>query len=77
MAKNSFTTVADAYGKEREPVILKLDVAAARALGHKYRLPMPADDRRILLGLHRQRVRMKRCPEELRRESENWLEANS
>lgn len=74
MAKNSFTTVADAYEKEREPVILKLDVAAARALGRKYHLPMPDDDRRILQGLHKQRVKLKRCPEDLRRESETWLE---
>lgn len=74
MSRPHFTTVAQAYEREREPVILRLDVAAARVLASKYHLPMPDDDRRILQGLHRARLKLAKCPDDLRDESRTWLE---
>lgn len=63
------------FNKDREEMLLSLDVDKMRAFCTKYGVPLPSNDPTVLLGsIHKARTALKTLPREERIKSKAWLE---
>lgn len=64
------------YNKERDEVVLSLDVEKFKAFARKWQLPMPPSDRVIEITMRKMACHIPSLPEEFRADAKRWLEDN-
>lgn len=65
------------FVKERNRLLLDMDVAGMEIFARMYNLPVPDNPRSFMAGMHKARIEIESMPEEKKEESRMWLRRNN